>query len=103
MLRTLLGVYERKGCIACQQAMYFSNLPKEGSSQRRITIQRGLSQDTVQSDKPAPIQGVPSFIDREGYLAQTKAPPPRILPWVYAEGPIVFLGGWRFLMREVPM
>ena len=30
----------------------------------------------------------------KGYLAHKKTPPPRTLPWAYAQGPRGVLGGW---------
>jgi len=39
----------------------------------------------------------------QGYLAHTEPPPHRILQKAYAWGPMVVLGGGRFLMSEVPL
>ena len=38
-----------------------------------------------------------------GYLAQKKQHPRRTLQQEYASGPIMVLGGWLFLMSEVPL
>ena len=39
-----------------------------------------------------------------GHLAsKNPPPPPRILQWDYTYGPMVFLGGGRFIMCEVPL
>ena len=37
----------------------------------------------------------------QGYLAQKKPPPRRTLQWPYAQGPMVVLGGWVFLVSEL--
>ena len=39
----------------------------------------------------------------QGYLAPEKQPPRRTLQKPYAYGPMVILGGWVFLMSEVPL
>ena len=39
----------------------------------------------------------------QGYLAHKKQPPPRTLQEDNVEGPLVVLGGWVFLMSEVPL
>ena len=39
----------------------------------------------------------------QGYLAHKKQPFCRTLQWAYAWGPMVVLGGGRFLMSEVPL
>jgi hypothetical protein len=39
----------------------------------------------------------------QGYLAHKKAPPPRTLQHAHASGPMLVLGGGRFLMSEVPL
>jgi len=36
----------------------------------------------------------------QGYLAHENTHPPRTLQKDYASGPVVFLGGWRFLSSE---
>ena len=38
-----------------------------------------------------------------GNLADKKTPPPRTLQQAYAQGPVVVLGGGRFLISEVPL
>jgi len=39
----------------------------------------------------------------QGYLAQKKLPPPITLQQACAQDPTVVLGGWQFLMSEVPL
>ena len=39
----------------------------------------------------------------QGYLVHKKHPPPRSLPWAYAQGPTVALGGGMIRMSEVPL
>ena len=39
----------------------------------------------------------------QGYLAHKKPPPRRTLQYAYAYGLLVVLGGWRFLMSEIPL
>ena len=39
----------------------------------------------------------------QGYLAHKKLRPPRTLQWDYTQGPVVVLGGGRFLMNEAPL
>jgi len=38
----------------------------------------------------------------QGYLARKKLRPPRTLAQTYAWGPMLVLGGWRFLISKVP-
>ena len=40
---------------------------------------------------------------QEWYLSHKEIPPRRTLQWPCAWGPMVILGGWVFLMREVPL
>ena len=39
----------------------------------------------------------------QGYLAHKKLHPARTIQQAYASGPMVVLGGWAFLMSEVPL
>ena len=39
----------------------------------------------------------------QGYLAHQKTPRRRTLQQPYAQGPMVILAGWVFLMSEVPL
>ena len=39
----------------------------------------------------------------QGYLAHKKQPPRRTLQYPYAQGPMVVLEGWVFLVSEVPL
>ena len=39
----------------------------------------------------------------QGYVAQKNPPPLRTLQYPYAWGPMVILGGWVFLVREIPL
>ena len=39
----------------------------------------------------------------QGYLVHETPPPRRTLQWPYAQGPVVVLGRWVFLMSEVPL
>ena len=57
------------------------------------------------------MQGIPEQLMKtdqwdcsvQGCIDHEKQPPPRTLRQAYAQGPMVVLGGWVFLMSEVPL
>ena len=72
-----------------------------------MTLGSLLSKPTLSLSRSMTMVGDerPSWVGRplQGYVAHKKSPPPGTLQQAYAKGPMVILGGWAFLMGEVPL
>ena len=74
--------------------LLISEVPLHCPCGTQISVGRGSLSMAASVSLLCPIQG---------YLDNKKQPPRRTLRKPYAQEPMVILGGWVFLMREVPL
>ena len=71
------------------------------------TLYRGSSKTKSTTPQEPMLVGLYLFMGPyfrvQWYLAHKKQPPPRDPTVALCQGPMVFLGGWVFLMSEVPL
>ena len=70
-------------------------------SQHPFLVTRGSRQQGAWTSNRSQTLRLTFYV--QGYLAHKKTQPSRTLLWDYAWGPLVALGGWRFLISEVPL